>query len=191
MTLLLKCRGFQVSGYNVPGFEIQSKNFCRINMPFKLGSYEDREILYALLNKKKHPSIEFGNSPPLHCGDIYRQHHGISDFFRSDKVITRLTRYYNIEKKDIFNMLSSLKIKNDIYWDSLPLFKKCLLSFETASACSMLIFFDTAGLDPLSIEKIYDIALIKSKRGHAVIHLSYPVLSENRFKSDKEFIVFL
>lgn len=188
MTLLLKCSGFEISDYTIPKFTISQNSFVRIRIPFILESKSDRELLSLLLNEKFHKSISFGDFSPIYSGKIHRNRKNIFDIFKSDKILDVLNRYYKKDKKEISELLFSMNIKINSNWKKIPLLDKYILSFETASICSSFVFFDTTGLDPIGIERMCDCAIQKCKKGHTVVHLLYPTLSDDLFDKECEFV---
>ncbi len=177
--ILLNCNGFHVSGCNVPPFTIQRGSLYQINMPFVMRSAQDMELLSILTGKKINPHVEFYSTYPTYTSQLIRERKGLLGVFRSNKVISRLSSFYGIKKEDIESKLLLHRIKGDMSWNSLSLVEKCTVSFEVATIRNTLLFFDTAGLDPLGIEKMFSLAKMKCKEDYSVICLCYPIWSKN------------
>lgn len=190
MNYLLECNGFFIGEYEIPKFALKSRCVYQMNLPFEYESTEDKDFLSVILNKQKGLAIQLYDYAPIYSGYTCRENKGFLSLIKNRKAVKKLNNFFKVDENTIEKLLISNGIDKGIHWDEMNLFDRIFISLNLALDCSSIVFFDTAGLAPNSVNKILDYTLRTRIEDKTVVHLDYPKHTFNGPKV-KEFLTIL
>lgn len=167
------CQGMGINSLVIPPFTLETGQLLNIHWPLPKG--HTREHTWEMILKKQRESSGIHVIEP-----VYRvipfQVKSKRVWKTSQKIPVKqgILDVFNIPEVSVCRMLTKLHIVSDTLIDHLTSTEKSLIGIEVSRFFSNTFLFDTSGLDPLGIQKAYELVKEELRQEKAAIHLVYP-----------------
>ena len=173
MTARITCQGIRINSLDIPPFILGSGQLLGIHWPLPKGHSIEKRWEMILEKKRGSSGIQIAES-------IYRAipfQAKAKVFWKKPKEIALkqdLIDFLNIPESSACNILAKLNIPSKTITNNLTFTERCLVGIEISTFFSNTFLFDTSGLDPLGIKKVYEVVKEKLAQGEAALYVAYP-----------------
>ncbi len=173
MTTKITCQGIRINSLDIPPFILGPGQLLGIHWPLPKGHAIEKRWEMILEKKRGSSGIQIVES-------IYRVipfQAKTKVFWKKPKEITLrqdLVDFLKIPESSACNILAKLNIPSETITNDLAFTERCLVGIEISNFFSNTFLFDTSGLDPLGIKKVYEVVKEKLAQGEAALYITYP-----------------
>jgi hypothetical protein len=172
MSLLCTSKGFKIDGLSVPPFSLNQGEWIALQLPIKYGSELGIEIDRILTGSACPEFIRFANVEiALPIGDA-----------KSGEELPNIGRFLErlpTRERDIFiTEINNSEISFEALPHHLPGTPRLLAGLMLATLGASLVVFNTCGLDPTGVERIYAYVSEKMKCGIGFLELQFGVVAQ-------------
>jgi hypothetical protein len=173
MNLLCKTAGCRIGEVRLPRFEVNRCEWIVLRWPINFGGEPERKF-YSVLCGEPHP--EFSLYARAQIATLIGL--GESSAEPEQSVGDLLAALPSKDADVLLPEIRQAGLSFDSPLNHLPKTPRCLAGVIRAASEAELVAFNTSGLDPIGVQKVFSLVLGKLRQGRGFLELEFPGIGQ-------------